>query len=114
MKKTLEADSLEQQMLERICQDLKWSQLNSHVPRNAENQLSFAWRFFLLHANIADVDWINLLRLMYTFINENEISSKCGPTKLSDEILKKQYLKLKLSSLAKRQKVKCKQLESLA
>lgn len=41
MKRPLQADFLEQRMLEKICQDLKWSQLNSNVPRNSANQLNF-------------------------------------------------------------------------
>ena len=78
MKRPLNADSLEQRMLEKICQDLKWSQLNCNVPRL---KYSTRWTLFkiLFAVNIADVDWINLFWLMYTFIYKTEISNKMWP-----------------------------------
>ena len=109
MKRPLKADSLEQRMLKKIFQDLKWSQLNCNVPRNTQ-PVALCSRFFFA-VNIADVDWINLLWLMYTFIYETEYQTKCGPTKLWRNT-EKFYLKLKAHWLSKLQKVKCKQLES--
>jgi hypothetical protein len=73
MKRLLQADFLQQRMLEKICLEnqASWTVICQEI-------LQAIWTSFEIPfaVNIADVGWINLLWLIYTFIYETEILNK--------------------------------------